>query len=100
MSKRTQVELNPEAFGFLTSVRVALEYYDHWKPTMPGRLMEIMDVGIGKLREAVGDLCEAQPTTPHPGGRLVKVVAHYEDGSTQTIDGEVILNALDGVRVS
>jgi hypothetical protein len=42
------------------------------------------------LLAAAPDLLAALPTVPHPGGRLVKVVAHYEDGSTQTIDGFVI----------
>jgi len=36
----------------------------------------------------------AMPMVPHPGGRLVKVVAHYEDGSKQTIDGEVVTAAI------
>lgn len=48
--------------------------------------------------EGVPDLVAAMPTVPHPGGRLIKVVAHYEDGSTQTIDGEVILAALQKAR--
>ena len=34
------------------------------------------------------------PTIPHPGGRLIKIVAHYADGSTQTIDGEVVTAAV------
>jgi len=42
------------------------------------------------LIAAAPELLAAMPTVPHPGGKLLKVVAHYEDGSTQTIDGEVI----------
>lgn len=53
---------------------------------------------VGELNSALADrdrLREAMPTVPHPGGRLVIVVAHYEDGSTHTIDGEVVTAALN-----
>lgn len=40
----------------------------------------------------------AMPSVPHPGGRLERVVAHYQDGSKQTIDGDVIIRALIGWR--
>jgi hypothetical protein len=39
-------------------------------------------------------LLATMPTVPHPGGRLMKLVAHYEDGSTQTIDGDIVTAAL------
>lgn len=39
-------------------------------------------------------LADAMPSVPHPGGVLVEVVAHYEDGSTQTIAGEIVMNAI------
>ena len=46
------------------------------------------------LLAAAPDLLAAMPTINHPGGRLVKVVAHYESGATQTIDGEVVTAAI------
>ena len=44
------------------------------------------------------ELLKALPTVPHPGGRLVKVVGHYEDGSKQTVDGDVVLRAIASVE--
>lgn len=46
------------------------------------------------LRKEVERLGEAMPTIDHPGGRLVMVKAFYADGSTQSIDGRVIEEAL------
>lgn len=40
------------------------------------------------------ELVAAMPTIGHPGGRLVKVVAHYESGATQTINGDVVTAAV------
>lgn len=50
------------------------------------------------LIAAAPDLLAAMPTLPHPGGKLIKVVAYYEDGTTQTIDGEVITAAVEKAR--
>ncbi len=47
-----------------------------------------------RLIAASPDLLAAMPTVNHPGGRLLKVIAIYADGSTQTIDGEVIERAV------
>lgn len=47
-----------------------------------------------KMLAAAAELLEAMPTFPHPGGKLEKVVAHYSDGSTQTIHGEVVTAAV------
>ncbi len=45
------------------------------------------------LMDAAADLLEAMPTTNHPAGKLLRVVAHYERG-TQTISGDVITRAV------
>jgi hypothetical protein len=58
-------------------------------PDDPGELVDV--AAWVKLKR---ELTLAMPTIPHPGGRLVKVVAHYEDGSTQTIGGDVVTNAV------
>lgn len=67
-----------------------------------GLLGSDQDEFIAKLIDrrfpGYADLLAALPTVPHPGGRLVKVVAHYESGATQTIDGEVILAAIAKAR--
>lgn len=46
------------------------------------------------LFAAAPDLLAAMPTIGHPGGRLVKVVAHYESGATQTISGDIVEAAI------
>lgn len=51
-------------------------------------------VEIVERASAAPDLYAAMPTIGHPGGKLVKMVAHYEDGSTQTIDGDVVTRAV------
>jgi len=60
--------------------------------------LETLDRGIVLLGESVDGLLKAMPVIPHPGGRLVKVVAHYEDESTQTIDGDVVIRAVEKAR--
>lgn len=47
-----------------------------------------------RLIAAAPDLLAVMPTIGHPGGRLLKVVAHYESGATQTIDGDVVTAAI------
>lgn len=49
---------------------------------------------LGEASEALALLLAAMPTMRHPGGRLVKIVAHYESGATQTIDGEIVTAAI------
>lgn len=51
-----------------------------------------------RLLKALKKLLEAQPSVPHSGGTLQRVVAHYADGSTQTIEGAILFTALKAAR--
>ena len=63
-----------------------------------GDLTDEIVQAVVELVEQRDALLTAMPTLPHPGGELIKVVAHYEDGSTQTIDGKVISAAIAKAR--
>ena len=69
-------------------MRLTCVYNDH---TNIALLVHQQDAA---LIAAAPDLLAAMPTLHHPAGKLLKVVAHYEDGTTQTIDGEVIQRAV------
>lgn len=48
--------------------------------------------------DTISDLLAAMPSMPHPGGKLIEVVARYEDGSKQTINGHVMSSAIAKAR--
>ncbi|GEM_PF-6872475 len=58
------------------------------------RDMDILQRQVIQDRWQRDALLHAMPTVSHPGGKLVKVVGHYEDGTTQTIDGEIVTAAV------
>lgn len=51
-------------------------------------------IANARLMAAAPELLAAMPTIGHPAGALLKLVAHYADGTTQTISGDVVTDAI------
>jgi hypothetical protein len=79
-------------------ILIATMFADHKDDHPPHLLPPKLARKLALIFAAAPELLAAMPTVPHPGGRLLKVVAHYESGATQTIEGEVVTAAISKAK--